>query len=163
MRGSRPRGALYRVLYGVVGVFDPVLDVQEDNLIVVFGNLEEILEPGDSMMLAAEIVAERDLRTQTRVTANPVNRDGDTLVGRAVAATTTIFVSAVDPGGIAGFGDGLSASVGFLTDVGRVLVLAAGVLLPFVWLVPILVWLLLRARRRAESSDSTEKPALGTG
>jgi hypothetical protein len=142
---------------------DPVLDVGVEDLVVVFGDISATLEPGDSMMLAAEIVAERDLRTQTRVTANPINRDGETLLGRSVAETKTIFVDAVDPGGIAGFSDGLSASVGFLADVGRVLILAAGLLLPFIWLVPILGWLLLRGRRRATTPESPEEPALGTG
>ena len=141
---------------------DPVLDLEEDDLIAVLGPIPQRLEPGESLMLAAELIATRDQRTQTRVSALPVGEDGESVAGQA-AATTTMFLNAVDPGGIAGFSDGLSASVGFLVGVGRVLILTTGVLLPFVWLAPILVWLVLRARRRDDAPESTDEPALGAG
>ncbi len=129
---------------------DPVLDVSLDDLMVVFGDPTGAIEPGETIMLATQIVADRDLRTQTRVTAVPVNQDGEVLVGRSVASTTTIFLNAVDPGGVPSFNDGLTASVGFLADLGRVLILGLGVALPFIWLVPIAIWFLLRHRRRSE-------------
>ncbi|MGI9649472.1 MAG: DUF4349 domain-containing protein [Acidimicrobiia bacterium] len=127
---------------------DPVLDLELDDLIVVFGETADTIEPGESIMLATEIETERDLRTQTRVTATPVNQEGQPLTGRTVAATSTIFINAVDPGGVPGFTDGLTASLGFLADLGRVIILSLGVALPFMWLIPILVWLLVRWRRR---------------
>ena len=106
------------------------------------------LEPGEKITLALEIAPERDLRTETRVSATPLNQDGQPLESRTVASTTTVFIDTVDPGGVPGFSDGLSASFAFLADLGRVLILGVGVLLPFIWLLPILVWLFLRWRRR---------------
>jgi hypothetical protein len=83
----------------------------------------------------------------------PVNQDGQPLAGRSVANTTTIFLNVVDPGGVASFSEGLSASHGFLANFGRVLILALGVALPFIWLVPIAMWLLWRLRSRSRESD----------
>jgi hypothetical protein len=142
---------------------DAVLDVTLDDLTVVFGEPNQVIEPGESIMLATEIVGERDLRTQTRVSADPVNQEGVTLTGRSVAATATIFIDAVDPGGIAGFSDGLGASLRFLANLGRVLILGAGVALPFVWLIPLVGWLYLRWRRRESTTvTAPDDEALGT-
>jgi len=127
---------------------DPVLDITLEDLTVVSGQPTEALEPGESLIFALEVTPERDLRTQTRVSATPLNQDGDPQEGRAVANTTSIFIDAVDPGGIAGFSEGLDASLSFLANLGRVLILGAGVLLPFIWLLPVLVWAVLRWRRR---------------
>jgi hypothetical protein len=138
---------------------DAVLDITLEDLTVIFGEPTEVIEPGESILLATQIVAERDLRTQTRVSANPVNRDGETLTGRSVAATATIFVNAVDPGGVPTFSEGLSASLGFSANVGRVLILSTGVILPFIWLAPVLLWLLIRWRKRERvvSADVVEE------
>ena len=38
---------------------DPVLDIELNDLILLFGDLGTSLEPGDSIVLAAETVAER--------------------------------------------------------------------------------------------------------
>ncbi len=132
---------------------DPVLDLSLDDLIVVFGDPTGTIEPVETIMVAAEIVAERDLRTQTRLSAVPVNQDGQPLAGRSVANTTTIFLNVVDPGGVASFNEGLSASLGSLANLGRVLILALGVALPFIWLLPIAMWLLWRLRSRSRESD----------
>jgi len=139
---------------------DPVLDVTLEDLTVVFGDPAATIEPGESIMLAAEIVAERDLRTQTRIGATPVNQDGQPLAGRTVAATATVFVNAVDPGGVPGFRDGLEASLGLLADLGRVIILSLGIALPFIWLIPIVGWVLIRWRRRDRVTlDSEPAPS----
>ena len=115
---------------------DPVLNVEFDDLILVFGDLGTPIEPGESIVMATETVAERSLRTQTTVTATPVNEDGDVLSTRKVANTVTVFIQAVDPGGIPTFSEGLEASWDVLVNLGQVLILFAGALLPFFW-VPI--------------------------
>ena len=135
---------------------DPVLDLSLEDLIVVFGDPAGTIEPGETIMVAAEIVAERDLRTQTRLSAVPVNQDGQPLAGRSVANTTTIFLNVVDPGGVASFNEGLSASLGSLANLGRVLILALGVALPFIWLVPLLGWLYVRWRRERHEFEHPE-------
>jgi hypothetical protein len=132
---------------------DPVLDVVLDDLVVVFGDPSTPLEPGDSLIVAAEVVPARDLRTQTTVTAEAVDEEGTELGGRPVSRTVTTFVDTVDPGGIPTFTEGLQASWQLLVNLGQALVLALGALIPFFW-VPVLVWFLwTRIRRPAAPQD----------
>ena len=141
---------------------DPVLDVEFDDLIVIFGDPGAPMEPGESIVLATETVAERSLRTQTTVTATPVNEDGDVLSTRKAANTVAMFIQAVDPGGIPTFAEGLQASWGLLVDVVQVLILIAGALIPFFW-VPILLWLGWRfMKRRTEDDESRSRPTSGS-
>ncbi len=107
---------------------------------MIFGDPGTPIEPGESIVLATETFAERSLRTQTTVTATPVNEDGDVLSTRKAANTVTVLIQAVDPGGIPTFTEGLQASWELLVDVGQMLVLLAGGISPFLW-VPILLWL----------------------
>lgn len=127
-------------------VRDTVLELEMDDLIVVFGDPEETLEPGQFLILAAEISPGRSLRTQTRATAAPINADGEELENRRVSSTSSVFIEAIDPGGLPGFGDGISASVDVVRQVGGIAVLSLGFIIPLLW-VPLLAWLLIRWRR----------------
>jgi hypothetical protein len=127
--------------------------VELSDLEIVFGDPGVALEPGDTILLAAEVVPDRDLRTRTTITAQPVDEEGEAIPGRPASQTSTVFVNAVDPGGIASFADGLTASWELLVRIGQLLVLALGALLPFIW-IPVLAWFVWRWRRPV----STEKP-----
>lgn len=132
---------------------DAVLDIELDDLLVVWGDPTAELEPGQSLVLATETVLDRSLRTQTRITAIPVNDDGTPVEAREVAATTALFLTAVDPGGLPGFADGLEASWGFLQDLGGLVVLAAGIVIPFLWLIAIALGITWWRRRNATPTD----------
>ncbi|MGQ0848443.1 MAG: DUF4349 domain-containing protein [Actinomycetota bacterium] len=138
-------------------VRDPILDIELDDLIVVFGDPAATIEPGQSILFAYEALAERDIRTQTTVTAQPVAEDGTPLPGREAAATVSIFINAVDPGGIPTFAEGLEASWELLIRFGQVTLLILGSLLPFVW-VPIGLLLLARWRRTQKTKATVAPP-----
>jgi uncharacterized coiled-coil protein SlyX len=145
---------------------DTVLEVETGDLLVVFGDPEGTLEPGQFLIMAAEIAPERTIRTQTRVTAAPVNADGEILENRRVSSTSAVFVQTIDPGGLPGFGDGISTSVDFVRQLGGILVLLAGIIIPLLW-IPLLLWLYLRWRRTrrqdgaAPAESETPAPAAG--
>jgi hypothetical protein len=145
---------------------DPVLDVEIEDLIVVFGDPTAAIEPGESIILATEVVPERTLRTQTTVTAQPVNEEGEPVPGRPAANTVTIFIETVDPGGIPGFSEGLETSWELLVRLGQVMILLAGAVIPFFW-IPLILWLFLRMRRNRStekaSDAATETETAGTG
>jgi hypothetical protein len=123
-------------------VQDPVIDVAVDDMIVVFGSLEDTLEPGQSVILAAEVMPERRTRTQTRITATAVDQDGNPVAGRTISNTSSLIIDVVDPGGLPGFSDGLDSGwellqitwsagnvlVGFIIGLAPILVLIAGFL-----------------------------------
>ncbi len=139
---------------------DPVLDIETKHLISVYGDPAMVIEPGQSIVVAAEVLVQRPLRTRTTVTAQPVDEDGAPLTGRAATQTTSVYINAVDPGGIASFSDGLKASWDWLVAFGQVLLLGLGAAIPFFWvpLVLWLVWRMLRVRRRERvtTARSTE-------
>ncbi|MBT8214400.1 MAG: DUF4349 domain-containing protein, partial [Acidimicrobiia bacterium] len=93
---------------GDLTLTDTILGVELDDMNVVWGELTPILEPGQEVILSAEFVAERDLRTRTRVTATPLDADGVALRGGTVSTVEQFFVNSVDPGGLPGFSDGLA-------------------------------------------------------
>ncbi len=139
-------------------VSDTVLDLDLTDLLVVYGDPSALLEPGQDLMLAAEIVADRDLRTRTEVTATPVDQDGNPVEGRTTDTTVTFIVDTVDPGGLPGFADGVSASWSMLQTVGGALVVSAGWLLPLLWLfllAGLVVWWRRRRSRRDVAADDT--------
>lgn len=131
---------------------DPVLDVELEDLVVVFGDPAAALEPGDSLLLAAEIIPERDLRARTTVTAQAVDEEGNELGARPVSETISVFVNTVDPGGIPTFAEGLETSWELLVRLGQTLILVLGALIPFFW-VPLVVWLVWRMRRPAKAGE----------
>jgi hypothetical protein len=140
---------------------DPVLDVDADDLISVFGGLDSVLEPGESVVLAAHVTADRSRRTQTNVTALPVDEEGNVREGRSVANTATISITAVDPGGVPGFGEGLERSLDALVTLGQLIVYLIAALIPFFW-VPLGIWWWLRRHgRKQDDHEELERVPAG--
>lgn len=138
---------------------DPVIDIARDDLIPVFGDLDQTLEPGESIVVAAHITADRSWRTQTTVTALPVDDDGTVREGRSVSNTATIAITAADPGGVPGFGEGIQRSLGFLVVLVQLLVYLVATLIPFAWIPLVIWWLLRRGRPKMKETPPTETPA----
>jgi hypothetical protein len=140
-------------------VRDPVLDIDNEDLLPVFGDINATLEPGESIVVAVEVVAERNLRTQTQVTATPVDEEGNELTDRPVASTVTMFIQAVDPGGVPTFSEGVEASWEVLVRLGQIFVLVLGALIPFFW-VPLILWFVWRMRRQPAAADAAPEASV---
>ena len=117
-----------------------------------------MLDPGQSVVLAHELDVERNLRTQTRVSAEPVDQDGNRVEGRDVASTVSMVIEAEDPGGLPGFQDGLDASKEVFLFIGGLFVLAAG-LLPLLLLGVLALFGLRWLDRRRPKPETPTKPA----
>jgi hypothetical protein len=137
---------------------DPVLDIDNEDLIVVFGDLAEPIEPGESFVVAAEVVLERTVQTRTTVTAQPVTEVGEPIGDRAATKTQSAYLQTYDPGGVPTFSQGLQASWDWLVSLGEVLLLIGGVLIPFLW-IPFLVWVIWRIRRSRPKAPATQEAA----
>lgn len=125
---------------------DPVLDLDTEDFVAVFGELDGTLEPGEFLIASTELQPERTIRTQTKVSATPLNTDGEPLPGRDTSAIGTALLEATTPEGLPGFGDGLATSWSAIQTLWGLIVLVAGLVLPFAW-VPLLAWVALRWRR----------------
>ncbi len=144
---------------------DPVIDVTVSDLIVVFGDLEETLEPGQSIILAAEVSPERRTRTQTRITATAVDADGNPVAGRTVSNTSSLIIDVVDPGGLPGFSDGLGSGWELLQITWSAANVAAGFVIGLAPILLIIFGVLFWRRRNRDggahalgSSDATVPP-----
>ncbi len=130
-----------------IDVRDVVLGIELTDFTVVFGDLNAQLEPGQSIVMATPLTLERTLRSQTRVTATPITADGTPIEGRSASNVSTLALVASDPGGIPGFTEGLERSWEVLINFVKVLILLAGLALPFVWVL-VLGWFYMRWRRQ---------------
>jgi hypothetical protein len=99
-----------------------------------------LLEPGQNVILATAITAERIMRTQTRITAEAIKEEtGEIIAGRTVTTTETFSIFVEDAGGLPGFGDSLGASWDVPKGLGGVAIVVMGAVIPFIWLVPLAV------------------------
>ena len=142
-----------------VTLTDAVLDKELSDFTIIFGSLDEPLEPGQSVVLATEVDLERTVRTRTRITAVPVGGGEDTTSDAAVSSTSTVTLEAFDPGGIPTFREGVEDSWDVLVNLGRFLLHVAGLALPFIWVIPLL-WLGKRrmdSRREDKAAEAARK------
>ncbi len=155
-----------------IDVRDDKLKLDSEDLILVKGSLDEALEPGESIVFAAEIEAVESVSGLAQANARPVNDEGDDLGLANSSARDDIPLNVKLDTTIPGFGEGLSAGWGALLQLIRVLVLVAGVILPWIW-VPVGLWYLNRWNRRRTPKNTNNgsfgppppvvPPAPGTG
>jgi hypothetical protein len=133
---------------------DPVADLTIDDMILVFGDLEDTLEPGESIILAAEITPERRTRTQTRITATAVDQDGNPVAGRTVSNTSSLIIDVVDPGGLPGFSDGLDNGWELLQITWSAVNVMVGFLIGLTPILALVLGFLFWRRRKTRSDDA---------
>lgn len=137
-------------------VRDDDLDLELDDFSMLDGSIDDVLGVGESVTLFAEVEAEPFRNGRAQVTALPVSDGGvDLQLGR-LTARGDLDLDIDEDLSLPGFLDGLSAGWAALLQVVGVIVLLAGVLLPFVWLVPLLWW--LRRWRRARRAAKMPPP-----
>jgi hypothetical protein len=129
------------------------LDMDEDDVIVIEGDLMLPLQPGERLILAFETEADPQQYTAVDVSATPVDEDGDPLRVGYETDVTEAFLDVIPDDSLPGFMDALSAAwETFMKFVG-VLVLAAGAVIPWLW-VPVLggaYWWWRKRRSKPES------------
>jgi hypothetical protein len=122
-------------------------DLLGGNLVTVEGSLDEVLEPGDVVILAADVTVDERIRAEMVATALPVNEAGEPVEDRAVTQTRTVAVDLADPGGLPGFADAWQKGVDTLAAAGGLALVVIGAVIPWLWL-PALVLVVIWWRRR---------------
>ncbi len=136
---------------------DEVLDIGVDDLVLVDGDVTTPFEPGDTRTYVAERALTETLRTQVRATAVPVDGDGRPLGLARATARDELTILVEEPTEAPGFDDGLDAGLSTLAAVGRTVAVLLGFVLPFIWLVPVVWFVVRRLRRRsAERAAAVE-------
>jgi hypothetical protein len=141
---------------------DSVLGLSLGDLTIVDGDPGGPLQPGQSFLLTTTLEPDRRVRTQTTVTAVPVNEDGTPIEARKVSTTGAVTVRVEEPDGMPGFDDGLRVATEVLQWIGGVIVIIAGLAVPFLWLIPLaaLWWWWRRRRRRRAGTEGEPPPSL---
>jgi hypothetical protein len=134
-------------------LIDTVLDLELGDLTVIDGDPAGDLQPGQSILLATPVEVERRIRTRTTVTAVPVNQDGTAIEARKVSSSGSVVLRAEEAEGLPGFDDGVRVATDILRWMGGVVVLAAGLIVPFLWLIPLLALFWWWRRRRRDIAD----------
>jgi len=163
-------GDLITVCYRITNTGDTILDdldvrdeglgLELDDLTVVDGSLDQPLALGASITLAAELKARpfRDGRAQA--TANSVSEDGaDLLLGRT-AGRDDLDLNIEQDTSLPGFLDGLSTGWSAMLAFIGVAVLAAGFVLPFIWVIPAL-WFGRRWLKKRKAANMPPPPSSG--
>ena len=137
-----------------VVILDEALGLTTDDLALVSGE-EDVLAAGASVVYAYETTVDGDLTTEAEVSAL-------TSKGDEVGSVDSVRIAATGSDGLPGFGDAVSASLDALQTAGGFLLIALGMLLPFlVLLIP--VYLAFRWFRRSRRPAPPAPPAAPEG
>ncbi len=129
---------------------DTVLELEIGDLTIVDGDPTGDLQPGQSMLLSTTVEVTRRIRTQTTVTGVPVNADGSPIETRVVSDRGSVVLRSDRPEGMPGFDDGLRVATDVLQWIWGVIVIGAGLAVPFLWVIPLVALLWWWRRRRRE-------------
>lgn len=142
-------------------VVDTGLGIDEaTELIAVFGRIDEPLQPGQSVIVAHELVTDRDLRLRTVAGGQPVAIEGGDAAGPPVSRTQNLTISVRPSDDAPGFGDGFESGAMVLAAIWAAVRVTVGFLVPLLVLLPFVVglgWLLRAWRRRP--GRKTRQPA----
>ncbi|NND13456.1 MAG: DUF4349 domain-containing protein [Acidimicrobiia bacterium] len=140
-----------------IELIDATLDIELDELTLVSGDPTAPLEPGDSFVVAHELVASENIRFNTNVSATPVDDEGEPIGGRTVGDTDSGIITTFEPEGIPTFMDGLAASLEVFVAVMLYAVLLLGAALPFLGLA-LVIWLVWRRWPRRNDGAGSPVP-----
>ena len=137
-----------------VSLTDSVLEIDNEDLTVVFGDADD-LQPGQALMLAYDLTAERSVNMRVTVTGVPTNGTSTDAAGEIVRTTLTPRISVDQSAVSAGFGDGFSAATSLLASLWVFLQVLVGFILPLLVLLPF-AWIALVGLRRIRRNRADE-------
>lgn len=144
-------------------VADTGLGIGADTeLINVFGRLDEPLQPGQSVIIAHELVTDRDLRLRTVAGGQPIAVEGGDPAGPPVSTTQNLTINVRPSDDAPGFEDGFESGTTVLVGIWAAVRVTVGFLVPLLVLLPFVVafgWLVRRWRRRPGRKSKKPVPA----
>lgn len=135
-----------------INIRDSALEVELDDLMLVQGSVDRPLEPGQRLVFAHEVTAAGTRllsAAKVQATAIPALDATDTNVGvDSVSDTEDVAISVVPRQSDPGFSDGLRTGWNGFTEIIRMLLVVAGFVLPFIWVLPLAIFAFRAWRRR---------------
>ncbi len=140
---------------GEIQVRDFGLDMDEDDVAVVEGDLTVPLLPGERLILAFETEADPDQFTAPDINVTAMDEDGEPTRFQVQIEIDEAFLRIARDTSLPGFMDGLNSAWDAVQQFLGVIVLGAGAAIPFLW-VPLLAAVAWWWRKRRESDESIE-------
>ncbi len=137
---------------------DPGLELARDEIQVVDGDLDQPLDPDQSIVLAATVKADRQRAAAPRLRAVAVDGAGAAVRTQVTTTVTGPEVNVEVDTTVPGFATSFSRGLRALWAVLQVLIMLAGVLLPFAW-VPVGAYFLIRLLRARKARRVPLRPA----
>ena len=137
---------------GEIEVRDFGLDMDEDDVVVVEGDLTAPLLPSEFLIVAFETEADPDQFTAPSVDVTALDEEGEPLRIQVEVEIEEAFLRIARDTSLPGFMDGLSAAGAALQQFLGVIVLGSGAAIPFLW-VPLMAAGAWWWRKRRESDQ----------
>ena len=149
---------------GDIEIIDRALDIEDPRLLT--DTADTVLEPDRTWLYTATFTATSSLTTESRVTATPVRvseRVGvEAGAGPSVSVVGFVLVDVTPDNSLPGFTDAFGGAVDVMRGLIGILVILAGVAVPFLW-IPLIAALVLWFRRRRSASVAEDPTRSGAG
>ena len=141
-----------------IEIHDFGLDFDNDDFVALEGSVAGPLQPGERLLGYFQTEAEVGLGPEPGVSAVAVDPDGEPLRIQ-VGADFDVFEYQVAPDdSLPTFADGLRGSWSTVVTLGRLGVLAVGIAIPFLWIVPLALGLFWLGRRLNHRINRPQRP-----
>ncbi|MBI5158081.1 MAG: DUF4349 domain-containing protein [Acidimicrobiia bacterium] len=132
-----------------IEVWDSGLGLDPDDVVVVEGDLAVALLPGERLVLAYETEADFDRWVSVSVSAIAVDEDDEPIYYEIAEDVEAVELTVIEDTSLPGFTDALGTAWDGMRWLGGVVVLAAGLAIPFLW-IPLIAGGVWWWRRRRE-------------
>ncbi len=145
-------------------ISDRTFDLGVDDVVVTEGDLASPLAPGERIVAAYVVEASPD-PSRLVVDARPVDVEGVALPSAVAVQIQGPLLSVDADDALPGFAESVGNGWDALQRITAAVLVVVGVLVPFLWLVPLaaLAWVALRRRSSGRTPSPTSEPAGATG
>ena len=134
------------------------LDLDDDDFVALEGSVAGPLQPGERLLGYFRTKAELESRPEPGFSAVAVDPDGEPLRITVNADFDVFEYEVAADNSLPTFVDGLRGSWGAVVTLGRLGVLAVGIAIPFLWIVPLALGLFWLGRRLNHRINRPQRP-----
>ena len=141
-----------------IEIYDFGFELDDDDFVALEGSVAGPLQPGERLLGYFRTRAELESRPEPGFSAVAVDPDGEPLRITVNADFDVFEYEVAADNSLPTFVDGLRGSWGAVVTLGRVGVLAVGIAIPFLWIVPLALGLFWLGRRLNHRINRPQRP-----
>ena len=141
-----------------IEIYDFGFELDDDDFVALEGSVAGPLQPGERLLGYFRTKAELESRPEPGFSAVAVDPDGEPLRITVNADFDVFEYEVAADNSLPTFVDGLRGSWGAVVTLGRLGVLAVGIAIPFLWIVPLALGLFWLGRRLNHRINRPQRP-----